>query len=67
MNFDPADKDVLFAEYQCLFGISAASKSVTDGEVNVNFDDGLSTMVVGGKQRIFWFIFKKMDKIWQVQ
>jgi flavin-dependent dehydrogenase len=65
-TFDPADKDLLFAEYQCLFGISAASESITDGEINMNFDEGLSTMIVGGKQRVFWFIFKKMDKIWQV-
>lgn len=65
-TFDPVDKDSLFAEYQCLFGISAGSKCITDGEVNVNYDEGVSTLVVGGKQRVFWFIFKKMDRVWQV-
>lgn len=63
-SFDPSDQDLMFAEYQCLFGISSHTKGVTDGEVTVNHDEGFSTMVIGGKQKVFWFMFKKLDKIW---
>ncbi|KAF3006803.1 hypothetical protein E8E13_010417 [Curvularia kusanoi] len=63
-SFSPSDKDLLFAEYKCLFGISTAINGIADGELSVNYDQGFSTMVVGGKQKIFWFVFKKMDKIW---
>lgn len=63
-SFDPSDKDLLFAEYQCLFGISTQTEGVTDGELTVNYDEGFSTMLIGGKQKVFWFMFKKMDKIW---
>lgn len=63
-SFDPSDQDLLFAEYQCLFGISTQTEGVTDGEITVNYDEGFSTMIIGGKQKVFWFMFKKMDKIW---
>ncbi|KAF2621246.1 FAD binding domain-containing protein [Macroventuria anomochaeta] len=62
-SFDPSDKESLFAEYQCLFGISTQTKGVVDGEVTVNYDEDFSTMIIGGKQKVFWFMFKKMDKI----
>lgn len=63
-SFDPSDKDLLFAEYQCLFGISTDTKGIVDGEVTVNHDDGFSTLIIGGKQKVFWFMFKRLDKIW---
>lgn len=63
-SFDPTDKDLLLAEYQCLFGISTHTKGVNDSEISVNHDEGFSTMVIGGKQKVFWFMFKKLDKIW---
>ena len=63
-SFDPADKELLFAEYQCLFGISAQTKGITDGEISVNHDEGFSTMIIGGKHKVFWFLFKKLDRIW---
>jgi flavin-dependent dehydrogenase len=63
-TFDPTDKELMFAEYQCLFGISDSTEGVTDGEVTINYDEGFSTMVIGGKNKVFWFMFKRMDKIW---
>ena len=32
---DPKDKEMLFAEYNCLFGISGDTEGVPDGEVHV--------------------------------
>lgn len=63
-SFDPSDKNLLFAEYECLFGISSATKGIVDGEVTVNHDKHFSTMVIGGMEKVYWFMFKKMDKIW---
>jgi hypothetical protein len=63
-SFDPSDKNLLFAEYQCLFGISSQTKGIVDGEVTVNHDEGFSTLIVGGVQKVYWFMFKKLDKIW---
>lgn len=63
-SFDPSDQNLLFAEYQCLFGISSQTKGITDGEITVNHDEGFSTLIVGGVQKVYWFMFKKLDKIW---
>lgn len=63
---DPKDKDLLFAEYNCLFGISTATEGLPDGEMNVNYTEGFSTMTIGGKGKLYWFMFKRMDKIWSV-
>lgn len=63
-SFDPSDKDLLFAEYQCLFGISTQTDGVIDGEISINYDEGFSTLIIGGKKKVFWFMFKKMDRIW---
>ncbi|KAJ4361867.1 hypothetical protein N0V83_010808 [Neocucurbitaria cava] len=62
--FDPKDKELLFAEYNCLFGISTSTTGIVDGEMEVNHTPGFSTMIIGGKGKIYWFIFKKLDKIW---
>jgi hypothetical protein len=62
--FDPSDMNLLFAEYQCLFGISSETKGIVDGEVTVNHDVDFSTMVIGGMEKVYWFMFKKMDKTW---
>lgn len=63
-SFDPSDKDLMFAEYKCMFGISGQTKGITDGEVTVNYDEGFSTLIIGGKQKVYWFMFKRLDKIW---
>ena len=61
---DPKDKTLLFAEYKCLFGISKVTDGLPDGEMGVNHTDGFSTMVINGKGKVYWFMFKKMDKVW---
>ncbi|KAF3040702.1 hypothetical protein E8E12_005945 [Didymella heteroderae] len=33
-SFDPSDQNVLFAEYQCLFGISSQTKGIVDDKAN---------------------------------
>ncbi|CAO2653295.1 Nn.00g027060.m01.CDS01 [Neocucurbitaria sp. VM-36] len=60
---DPKDKELLFAEYNCLFGISTRTTGLVDGEMEVNHTPGFSMMVIGGKGKIYWFVFKRMDKI----
>lgn len=62
--FDPKDQELLFAEYNCLFGISTATAGLEDGAMHVNYNKDFSTMMIGGKGKVFWFIFKRMDKIW---
>lgn len=34
--------------------------------MNVNYTEGFSTMTIGGKGKLYWFMFKRMDKIWSV-
>ncbi|KAJ8117535.1 hypothetical protein OPT61_g1299 [Boeremia exigua] len=65
-SFDPSDKDILFAEFKCLFGTSTQTTGFDSGELNVNYDKDFSTMVIGGKDKTFWFMYQKMDKIWLV-
>lgn len=64
--FDIKDKATLMAEYQCLFGISGASGLIRNGGVHVNYSQGSSTLFIGGKDKVFWFIFKKLDKVYVV-
>jgi 2-polyprenyl-6-methoxyphenol hydroxylase-like FAD-dependent oxidoreductase len=60
------DKTRLIAEYKCLFGISNATDYLGDGEVHVNYAEGHSTMFVGSKGRVFWFVFERLDKVYKV-
>ena len=63
---DPSDKELLFAEYNCLFGISTKTDGLPDGEMGVNHTPGFSTMIIGGKGKVYWFVFKRMDKVYKV-
>lgn len=64
---DPKDKELLLAEYKCLFGISKKFAGITPGEIDVNYGKDFSTMVIGGKEKVFYFMFQKLDKVWYVQ
>lgn len=64
---DPTDEEDMIAEYICLYGISSQTQGVTEGHIEVNYTEGFSTMVIGGKGRVFWFLFEKLDKIWWVE
>lgn len=63
-SFDPSDQSLLFSEYQCLFGISSQTKGIADGEATVNYCEGFSTLLIGSAQKVYWFMFKKLDRIW---
>jgi hypothetical protein len=52
--FDPNDKDMLFAEYKCLFGLSTETKGIHSGDINVTNTRGTSTMVIGGRGKVLW-------------
>jgi 2-polyprenyl-6-methoxyphenol hydroxylase-like FAD-dependent oxidoreductase len=61
---EPADKESMLAEYICLYGISSETQGVEEGFIEVNYTKGFSTMVIGGKGKVFWFLFEKLDQIW---
>lgn len=51
----------LFADYSCIFGISASHSAMPPGEADFTFNSGFSYLVVSGKGgRIYWFLFKKL-------
>lgn len=50
-------------EYVCVFGISSGIKGLGDGEQINAFLDRAAVMMMQGKgDRVFWFIFKKLDQ-----
>jgi 2-polyprenyl-6-methoxyphenol hydroxylase-like FAD-dependent oxidoreductase len=60
------DQELLMAEYKCLFGISTATNCMKEGDAHVNYAEGHSTMFIGGKGLVYWFIFEKLDKVYKV-
>ena len=53
------------AEYSCLFGISSSVKGIHSGEAVITHGKDASILLIGGKNdRVFWFLFEKMDKIY---
>jgi 2-polyprenyl-6-methoxyphenol hydroxylase-like FAD-dependent oxidoreductase len=60
------DQEILMAEYKCLFGISTATNYIKEGDAHVNYAEGHSTMFIGGKGLVYWFIFEKLDKVYKV-
>ncbi|KAF2101574.1 FAD binding domain protein [Rhizodiscina lignyota] len=61
------DKKAMFAEYNCLFGISNAVEGMIEGQNRFTYDKDRSTLVIVGKNgRIFWFVFSKMDRVYKV-
>ncbi|PVH96077.1 FAD/NAD(P)-binding domain-containing protein [Periconia macrospinosa] len=55
----------LFAEYKCLFGISASIDGMEVGENYKTFAKDVSTLsYIGMIGRVFWFVFVKMDKVY---
>lgn len=59
------EKGGMKAEYQCLFGISTATHGLPVGRYDVTFTKDFSTMAITGKNaRVFWFLFKRMDKVY---
>ncbi|KAH7082317.1 FAD binding domain protein [Paraphoma chrysanthemicola] len=66
LAIDSKDKEMLIAEYNCLFGISSHTDGVEEGSVNVNYSKDFSTMVIGGKGKLFWFMFKRLNEVYRM-
>jgi len=50
-----------------MFGISQGVEEPTPGDLNLVYGKDVSFLVIAGKnQRIFWFVFKKMDQKYHV-
>jgi len=58
------DRKSMRAEYQCLFGISKLS-GIPESYFDVTYTPGFSTMSIVGKKKNYWFLFKKMDKVYK--
>ncbi|KUJ19502.1 FAD/NAD(P)-binding domain-containing protein [Mollisia scopiformis] len=56
------DKKSLSAEYTCLFGISEAVDGIKEGDLHRAYDKDLSFMIIGGINRTYFFVFKKLAK-----
>lgn len=51
-------------EYSCIFGISSPISGISKGEHVNAYMDGLTVLVFHGKGgRIYWFVVKKLDRI----
>jgi hypothetical protein len=57
----------MVSEYTCMYGISRGVENLPPGELSLTFGKDVSFLVTAGKnKRIFWFVFKKMDKKYEV-
>lgn len=53
------------SEYLCVFGISNRIPHFTPGEQLGAFRDGISVMTChGSRGRVYWFFFKKLDRVY---
>ncbi|KAL8689124.1 MAG: hypothetical protein Q9218_005136 [Villophora microphyllina] len=53
----------MFAEYVCVFGISAPVPQLAEGEAIACFYNGMTILTNHGKNgRVFWFVLQKMDR-----
>ncbi|KAF2435003.1 FAD/NAD(P)-binding domain-containing protein [Tothia fuscella] len=58
------DKTAMIAEYKCLYGIST-NINMPSGQTDVTFAKDKSTLCFSGKDgRYYFFLFKKMDKVY---
>jgi hypothetical protein len=62
----PEDKTSMISEYQCLYGISTQVNKMPAGWADVTFAKDKSSLCITGKGgRFYFFIFKKLDKVYQ--
>ncbi|RYO88713.1 hypothetical protein DL764_008700 [Monosporascus ibericus] len=60
------DRQAMFAEYRCLFGISSAVPGLAEKTQYRTFNKDWSFLVVVGKDcQCFWFVFEKLDKVYR--
>lgn len=57
--------EVMTSEYNCVFGISTATPGLTPGHSHRTFAENYSILTIVGKEgRVFWFFFKRMDRVY---
>lgn len=62
-----AERRCVSSEYQVLYGMSSATAGLHKGNYDVTYMKDRSTMVITGKENtVYWFIFKKLDRVYHV-
>ncbi|KAI8580987.1 hypothetical protein K450DRAFT_270474 [Umbelopsis ramanniana AG] len=60
------DRQALFCEYSCLFGISDKVQGIHEGRTNVIYRSGTSFLSAVGKGgTIYWFFFEKLPEVYK--
>ncbi|KIA75510.1 hypothetical protein HK57_00009 [Aspergillus ustus] len=60
------ERRAMTAEYQCLFGISTPIAGIEPGMSDDTLARDVSAVVASGKDgRIFWFLFRRMPRVYQ--
>jgi 2-polyprenyl-6-methoxyphenol hydroxylase-like FAD-dependent oxidoreductase len=60
------EKQNMTAEYQILYGISTATPGLKAGNYDVTYMKDISSMVVIGKDSmVYWFLFKRLDRVYK--
>ncbi|KAK0615696.1 hypothetical protein B0T17DRAFT_510279 [Bombardia bombarda] len=61
------EREVMTAEYQCVFGISKPVPGLDAGSNDITHSEGVSTLVVTGNGgRVYWFLFGRMDRVYKM-
>ncbi|KFA67205.1 hypothetical protein S40285_06281 [Stachybotrys chlorohalonatus IBT 40285] len=66
-NIDVAkERRSMTAEYKCLFGISGSVTGLGPGTSDDTWDKDLTVVVYSGERgKLFWFVYARMDRIYQ--
>jgi len=60
------EKHRISAEYQVLYGISTATPGLESGNYDITYMKDVSSMNIVGKDGVvYWFLFKKMEKVYK--
>ncbi|KAJ5792505.1 uncharacterized protein N7503_008483 [Penicillium pulvis] len=59
------EKAIMSSEYSCVFGISTATLGLVPGDCHRTYEKDYSSLTIAGKNnRVFWFLFSKMDRVY---
>lgn len=60
------EKQKMTAEYQILYGMSTATPGLVAGHYDITHMKDISSMfIVGKNDTVYWFLFKRMDKVYK--